>query len=138
MVMRVRDEGPGVQPFDRMEPKFELYDRSKLGVHRTQEPVLKTRAGLLFLEDLVLFNDKPTMIAARRDTINGKVELFWQYLDPNLTRLHPPFEQVCTFDARVTGTGEVIPIVVQLIRPAAVVVKVRDPKSLVFNKMRKE
>ena len=109
MVMRVRDEGAGVQPFDRMSPKFEIYGRDKLGVTRSQEPTLKVKAGMLFLEDLVLFGGQPIMIAARRDTIQGRVELYWQKLDPNLTRLHPPFEPLCQFDALVKGTGQVIP-----------------------------
>ncbi len=109
MVMRVRDEGPGVQPFERMSPRFELYDRNKLGVVRQQEPVLKVPSGMIFLEDLVLLGGKPIMIGARRDTIKGIVELHWQHLDPNLTKYHPPFEPLTTFDAMVKGTGAVIP-----------------------------
>lgn len=108
MVMRVRDEGPGVQPFERMSPRFELYDRGKLGVVRQQEPVLKVRSGMVFLEDLVLLGGKPVMIAARRDTVAGFVEVYWQHLDPNLTKYHPPMERLAAFDAKVLGTGEVI------------------------------
>lgn len=109
LVCRVRDEGAGVWKVDRMAPRFELYDRAKLNVVRGQEPSLKVKQGPLFLEDLVWFGNEPRMIAARRDTIAGRVEVYWQRLDPTLTRHHPPFDPLVSFDAKVTGTGKRIP-----------------------------
>lgn len=106
LVSRVRDEGAGLWKVDRMAPRFELYDRAKLNVVRGQEPVLKVKQGPLFLEDVVWFGGEPRMIAARRDTIAGRVEVYWQRLDPTLTRHHPPFEPLVSFDAKVTGTGK--------------------------------
>ncbi len=105
MIVRNKEVGGGVQAFDKVAPSMELYDRAKLNKIRDKQPVLKVPAGELFLEDVVWFDDKPLMIAARRDTVQGIVELYWQYNDPNLTSAHYPFERLCAFDAKVWGNG---------------------------------
>lgn len=107
MVLRNKEYGAGggIQTFSKVAPTFELYDRAKLNKTRDKEPILKVPAGELFLEDLVWFDGKPLMIAARRDTVQGIVELYWQFHDPNLTSAHLPFERLCAFDAKVWGTG---------------------------------
>lgn len=105
MILRNKDSGGGVQSFTKTLPTMELYDRGKLLRTRDQEPVLKVPSGHLFLEDLVWLGGKPVMIAARRDTLQGIVELYWQYADVNLTSAHRPFELLCAFDAKVWGAG---------------------------------
>jgi hypothetical protein len=44
----------------------------------------------------------------RRDTINGGTELYWQRMDPTLTKPHERFEPLCVFDTRTYGTGRKI------------------------------
>lgn len=105
MIVRNKEVGGGVQAFAKVAPSLELYDRAKLNKIRDKEPVLKVPAGELFLEDMVWFDGKPLMIAARRDTVQGSVEVYWQYNDPNLTSTHYPFERLCAFDAKVWGNG---------------------------------
>lgn len=105
MILRNKDSGGGIQSFTKTLPSMELYDRAKLLRTRDQQPVLKVPSGHLFLEDLVWLGGKPVMIAARRDTLQGIVQLYWQYADVNLTSAHRPFELLCAFDAKVWGAG---------------------------------
>ncbi len=108
MILRNKDSGGGIQSFTKTPPTMELYDRAKLMRTRDQEPVLKVPSGHLFLEDLVWLGGKPVMIAARRDTVEGIVQLFYQFADVNLTNAHRPFELLCAFDAKVWGTGKMM------------------------------
>jgi len=109
MILRNKDGGGGIQSYTKVVPTMELYDRVKLLRSREQEPIMKVPAGHLFLEDLVWLGGKPVMIAARRDTVQGIVQLFWQYADANLTVAHRPFELLCAFDAKVWGAGKKVP-----------------------------
>jgi hypothetical protein len=109
MILRNKDGGGGMQSYTKVVPTLELYDRAKLMRTREQEPILKVPAGHLFLENVVWLGDKPVMIAARRDTVQGIVQLYWQYADANLTSAHRPFELLCAFDAKVWGTGKPVP-----------------------------
>lgn len=108
MILRNKDSGGGIQSFTRTLPTMEIYDLAKLVRTRDQEPVLKVPSGHLFLEDLVWLGGKPVMIAARRDTVQGIVQLYYQYADVNLTGAHRPFELLCGFDAKVWGTGKMM------------------------------
>ncbi len=105
MVLRAPHNSDAVQHYGKQMPRFELYDRAKMNLLRGQDPVLKVREGELFLEQLVLFGGEPVMIAVRRDTVQGVVELHWQRVDPNLTRPHGLFEKLCSFDTRTWGDG---------------------------------
>jgi hypothetical protein len=105
MVPYLLKGGSGVQSYTKLEPTIELYDRVKLLRIRGQQPTLKVPAGHLFLEDLVWMGGKPVMVAARRDTVQGVVQLYWQYADAGLTAPHKPFELLCAFDAKVWGNG---------------------------------
>lgn len=108
MILRNKEGGAEVQSLNKATPTLELYDRTKLARIREQEPVLKVPAGPIFLEDLVLFGGRPIMVASRRDTVQGIVEVYWQTIDPTLTKRHAPFERLTAFDARVWGTGAVL------------------------------
>ncbi|MCW5899409.1 MAG: hypothetical protein KIT10_09095 [Flavobacteriales bacterium] len=105
MVLRSTQSSDPVQSYSKQMPRFELYDRTKLTLLRGQDPVLKVKAGELFLEQLALFGGEPVMIAMRRDTVQGVVELYWQRVDPNLTKPHGLFEKLCAFDTRTWGSG---------------------------------
>jgi len=105
MIVRNKEAGGGIQSFSKVAPSLELYDRAKLNKIRDRQPLLKVSAGELFLEDVVWFDGKPLLIAARRDTVQGIVELYWQFNDANLTGTPLPFERLCAFDAKVWGTG---------------------------------
>lgn len=105
MVVRNKETGGGVQAFAKVTPTLELYDRAKLNKIRDRQPLLKVPAGELFLEDVVWFDGKPLLIAARRDTVQGIVELYWQFNDANITGSALPFERLCAFDAKVWGSG---------------------------------
>lgn len=106
MILRNKEGGAEIQSVVKATPTLELYDREKLGRIRELEPVLRVKAGPIFLEDVVLFGGQPVMVAARRDTVQGIVEVYWQTVDPTLTRRHAPFERLTAFDAKVWGTGK--------------------------------
>lgn len=105
MIVRNKETGGGIQSFAKVTPSMELYDRAKLNKIRDRQPILKVPAGEIFLEDVVWFDGKPLLIAARRDTVQGIVELYWQFNDANLTATALPFERLCAFDAKVWGNG---------------------------------
>lgn len=77
-------------------PRIDVYDFDKLIHERSLEPAMK-RMGQeqLYLEDLVRFNGKPVMIARNRR--DEDVSLFYQHLDPHLTKPPPAFDPICSF-----------------------------------------
>lgn len=105
LVARNAKDSDGIQAYKDQAPVLELYDRAKLNLLRTQEITLRNVKQLLFLEAVVLLGGQPVVIASRRDTLVGTIELFWQKTDPNLTNPARPFEQLCVFDTKVYGDG---------------------------------
>jgi hypothetical protein len=91
-------------------PRIDVYDYEKLIHERSMEPAMK-RMGQeqLFLDDLVWYNGKPVMIARNRR--DEDVSLFYQYLDPHLTKPPPSFDPICSFpvQAKVFNTTTVKP-----------------------------
>jgi hypothetical protein len=91
-------------------PRIDVYDYEKLIHERSMEPAMK-RMGQeqLFLDDLVWFNGKPVMIARNRR--DEDVSLFYQFLDPHLTKPPPSFDPICSFpvQAKVFNTAVVKP-----------------------------
>ncbi|MBK6342791.1 MAG: hypothetical protein IPF41_09430 [Flavobacteriales bacterium] len=91
-------------------PRIDVYDYEKLIHERSMEPAMK-RMGQeqLFLDDLVWFNGKPVMIARNRR--DEDVSLFYQFLDPHLTKPPPSFDPICSFpvQAKVFNTVVVKP-----------------------------
>lgn len=91
-------------------PRIDVYDYEKLLHERSLEPAMK-RMGqdLLLLEDLVWYNGKPVMLARNRR--DEDVSLFYQYLDPHLTKPPAPFDPICSFpvQAKVFTTTVVKP-----------------------------
>ena len=98
-----------VRDHKKSMPRFELYDRAKVTLLRGQDPVAHVKAGDLFVDQLVHFRGDAIMLAVRRDTVRGVVELYWQKLDPNLTKNHPYFTLLSTFDTRTFGDGTLVP-----------------------------
>lgn len=94
MVMRSPEFGPGSRV--KRGPRIDVYDYEKLIHERGMEPAMK-RMGQeqLFLEDLVRYNGKPVMLA--RNVREADVSLFYQYLDPHLTKAPPSFDPICSF-----------------------------------------
>ena len=104
-VMRLDEQPSGILRYADAVPQFELYDRAKLGVVRTQTPQPRLGSDPLFFETVVLLGNDPVMIASRRDTVLGITQLYWQKTDPNLTTGHRPFELLCAFDTKTYGDG---------------------------------
>lgn len=94
-IMMFRNGEFDLQAFGSMKSRLDLYDRSKLTFIRSQEPALKLNNGAkLHLEDVVMFDGRPLLIARNED---GPATIYYQVLDPNLTRLPAPHEKLCTW-----------------------------------------
>lgn len=86
--------------FTKQSPRLDAYDRTKLMYERSLVPVLERRGQeRLLLEDLVVVDRKPTLIA--RTSGQEEVALFYQHIDPNLTRHPPAFDRLCAFPVEV-------------------------------------
>ncbi len=86
--------------FTKQSPRLDAYDRAKLTYERSLEPVLERRGKeRLLLEDLVVIGRKPTLIA--RTAGQEEVALYYQHIDPNLTRHPPSFDRICAFPVEV-------------------------------------
>lgn len=109
LVARSFNDADGIHAYKDQVPELELYDRAKLNLLRTQEINLRNVKQPLFLEAVVLLGGEPFVIASRRDTLAGGIQLYWQKADPNLTNPARPFEQLCVFDAKVYGDGTKVP-----------------------------
>lgn len=106
MVMIDNYDGTLIRDQAKSVPRFELYDRGKFTLLRGQDPVARVKAGDLFVDRLVHFQGDAIMLAVRRDTVKGAVELYWQKLDPNLTKPHAHFIHLATFETRTFGKGD--------------------------------
>lgn len=109
LVARSTKDADGIHAYKDQAPVLELYDRAKLTLLRTQEITLRNVKQPLFLEAVVSLGGQPFVIASRRDTLVGTIELYWQKTDPNLTNPARPFEQLCVFDTKVYGDGTKVP-----------------------------
>lgn len=86
--------------FTKQSPRIDAYDKAKLTYERSLEPVLERRGKeRLLLEDLVIIGRKPTLIA--RTAGQEEVALYYQHIDPNLTRHPPAFDRLCAFPVEV-------------------------------------
>lgn len=107
-IMMMRSGEFDVRAFGKVTARLDLYDRDKLTFIRSQEPVMK-RAGQekLRLEDLVLFGGRPMLIARYDD--ETEVAVYWQPVDPNLTKPPPVFERICAFPVELhQGTPVIV------------------------------
>jgi len=99
-IMIMRSGEFDVRAFGTLKSTLDLYDDAKLMPVRSQEPVMqRSGQGKLFLENLVYFAGKPMLIA--RGGGDEAVKLFWQPLDPNLTRPSPAFELFSEFPIQI-------------------------------------
>lgn len=88
--------------------RLDLYDRAKLGFLRTQPPVEKLTNGAKVVPDrVVIFNDRTIMIARAHGA--GSTDLHYQILDPNITRLPPPYEPLCSWPMALPAPTTVEP-----------------------------
>lgn len=86
--------------FTKQSPRLDAYDRERLTYQRSIEPLLERRGHeRLLLEDLVVINRRPTLIA--RTGGREEVALYYQHIDPNLTRQPPAFDRLCAFPVEV-------------------------------------
>ena len=105
-IMMFRNGEFDVRAFGKLSSRLDLYDRAKLTYIRSQEPATKLSNGAkILLEDLVYFAGKPILIA--RGT-GEATTLYYQALEPNLTRLPRPFEELCTWDMKVKDKRPVV------------------------------
>ena len=106
-IMMLRSGEFDVRAFGTLKSKLDLYDRDKLMYVRSQEPVMQ-RSGQekLLLEDLVYFAGRPMLIA--RGSGTDGVRLYWQQLDPNLTKPPPAFEKFAEFPIEIKERRAVV------------------------------
>lgn len=91
LVQRQEVEADGV-----VKGRLDLYDRAKLGFLRTQPPVEKLPSGLKLVPDrAIVFAGRTVMVA--RNQAAGATGLYYQVLDPNITRLPAPYEPLCSW-----------------------------------------
>ncbi|MCB9183301.1 MAG: hypothetical protein H6591_05235 [Flavobacteriales bacterium] len=100
VVLRSPDFGD--KAFTKKSPRLDSYDRAKLSYQRSLEPLLERRGQeRLLLEDLVVMNGKPTLIA--RTGGQEEIALYYQHVEPNITRQPPAFDRICAFPVEVKG-----------------------------------
>jgi hypothetical protein len=88
--------------FTKKSPRLDSYEGTKLLFQRSLEPVLERRGQeRLLLEDLVVMDRKPTLIA--RTGGQEEIALYYQQVEPNITRQGPAFERICAFPVEVKG-----------------------------------
>ncbi len=106
-IMMLRSPEFDVRAFTKLTPRLDLYDREKLTYIRSLEPVMqRLHQEKLLLEDLVLFNKKPMLVA--RGGGEEEVVLYTQYVDPHLTKQPPAFDRLCSFPVQVKERRAVI------------------------------
>ncbi|MBK6830370.1 MAG: hypothetical protein IPG92_06295 [Flavobacteriales bacterium] len=106
-IMMLRSPEFDVRAFTKLTPRLDLYDREKLTYIRSMEPVMqRLHQEKLLLEDLVLFNKKPMLVA--RGGGDQEVVLYTQYVDPHLTKQPPAFDRLCSFPVQVKEHRAVI------------------------------
>ena len=76
--------------------RLELYDRAKLGFLRAQPPVEKLTNGAKVVPDRVVAFAGRTIMMARAFG-SGGTDLYYQLLEPNITKLPPPYEKLCSW-----------------------------------------
>ncbi|MBL7938915.1 MAG: hypothetical protein JNL43_06100 [Flavobacteriales bacterium] len=76
--------------------RLDLYDRAKLGFLRTQPPVEKLTNGRKVVPDRVIVFAGRTMMLAR-DHGADATSLYYQVLEPNITKMPPPHEVLCSW-----------------------------------------
>ncbi len=88
------------KPFTKQSPRLDVYDREKVTYLRSLEPVMQ-RLGKekLLLEDLTHFGGKPMLVA--RTGGGEEVALYYQNVEPHLTKQSPNFERFCAFPVEV-------------------------------------
>lgn len=106
-VMMFRNGEFDIRAFGTLRARLDLYDRNKLTYIRSQEPVTKLSNGTkLHLEDVVYFSGGPLMIARNEDGPNTTI--YYQKLEPNLTKLPAPYEQLCSWPIDVKDKRPVV------------------------------
>ena len=91
-----------VRAFGSMSTKIDLYKKDKLSYVRSMEPALDKGGEKLLTEGLVWFGGKALFLARGMD--DGATTIYWQELDPNLTKAPWPFQELVSW-GRETKTG---------------------------------
>lgn len=103
LLQRQRVDEDGV-----VKGRLDLYDRTKLGFLRTQPPVEKLTSGAFVIPDQVIgFAGRTIMVAHQHGA--GSTDLHYQILEPNITRLPPPYEKLCSWPVPLPGPSPVAP-----------------------------
>ncbi len=91
LMQRQEVEADGV-----VKGRLDLYDRAKLGFLRSQPPVEKLTNGRKVVPDRVLVFAGRTLMVAR-DHGADATSLHYQVLEPNITKMPPPHEALCSW-----------------------------------------
>lgn len=92
-------------PIVDLEYRLDLYTMDKMELVRSIEPNLSSAAGRTALEDIVMFGDKPLLIASQRLKDVKKFRLLWQEFDPRLTRNNAPLQEFASIDYEKSTKG---------------------------------
>ena len=91
LMQRQEVEADGV-----VKGRLDLYDRAKLGFLRSQPPVEKLTNGLKVVPDrVIVFAGRTWMVA--RDHGADATSLYYQLLEPNITKLPAPYQALCSW-----------------------------------------
>lgn len=91
LMQRQEVEADGV-----VKGRLDLYDRAKLGFLRSQPPVEKLTNGLKVVPDRVIVFAGRTLMVARNHGADA-TSLYYQVLEPNITKLPGPHEALCAW-----------------------------------------
>ncbi|MBX2973484.1 MAG: hypothetical protein KF797_10300 [Flavobacteriales bacterium] len=129
-VMMFRNGEFDIRAFGSLKSRLDLYDRNKLTFIRSQQPAEKLGNGAkLHLEDVVYFAGKPLLIARNED---GPATIHYQVLDPNLTRLPAPHEQLCSWPVEVKTKHPLVATAGSSIRAPFLVEVSRDSSHMLI------
>lgn len=92
-------------PITDLEYRLDLYTMDKMELVRSIEPNLSSPVGRTALEDIVMFGDKPLLIASQRLKDVKKFRLLWQQFDPRLTKNNAPLQEFASIDYEKSTAG---------------------------------
>lgn len=88
--------------------RLDLYDRVKLGFLRAQPPVEKLPNNLKVVPDRAVVFGGRTLMVARHHGADATT-LYYQVLEPNITKMPPPYESFCSWSGALPAATTAAP-----------------------------
>lgn len=107
VVLKAKASGASLMfiPIVDLGYRLDLYTMDKMELVRSIEPNLSSPMGRTALEDIVMFGDKPLLIASQRLKDAKKFRLLWQQFDPRLTKNNAPLQEFASIDYEKSTKG---------------------------------